>query len=115
VPELLLGGRTGIPACPRSIQPQPKQLTTAALMKSSRQSKDRRAFFGGTIWRGRRAMRVSVCNWQTSDENLILKTVRNWSIDDYFRAGFSRTFKRYARKLVSSDVFKHANFSRAIL
>jgi len=25
------------------------------------------AFFGGTTWRGRRAMRVSVCNWQTSD------------------------------------------------
>jgi len=26
------------------------------------------AFFGGTTWRGRRTMRVSVCNWQTSDE-----------------------------------------------
>jgi glutamate/tyrosine decarboxylase-like PLP-dependent enzyme len=25
------------------------------------------AFFGGTTWRGRRAMRVSVCNWQTSE------------------------------------------------
>jgi glutamate/tyrosine decarboxylase-like PLP-dependent enzyme len=25
------------------------------------------AFFGGTTWRGRRAMRVSVCNWRTSD------------------------------------------------
>jgi glutamate/tyrosine decarboxylase-like PLP-dependent enzyme len=24
------------------------------------------AFFTGTTWRGRRAMRVSVCNWQTS-------------------------------------------------
>ncbi len=24
------------------------------------------AFFGGTTWRGRRCMRVSVCNWQTS-------------------------------------------------
>jgi glutamate/tyrosine decarboxylase-like PLP-dependent enzyme len=24
------------------------------------------AFFGGTTWRGRRAMRVSVCNWRTS-------------------------------------------------
>jgi glutamate/tyrosine decarboxylase-like PLP-dependent enzyme len=23
------------------------------------------AFFSGTTWRGRRAMRVSVCNWQT--------------------------------------------------
>ena len=25
------------------------------------------AFFGGVTWRGRRAMRVSVCNWQTTD------------------------------------------------
>jgi len=25
------------------------------------------AFFGATTWRGRRAMRVSVCNWQTTD------------------------------------------------
>ena len=24
------------------------------------------AFFGGTTWRGKRCMRVSVCNWQTS-------------------------------------------------
>ncbi|HEY2018886.1 MAG TPA: pyridoxal-dependent decarboxylase, partial [Bryobacteraceae bacterium] len=24
------------------------------------------AYFGGTTWHGRRAMRVSVCNWQTS-------------------------------------------------
>jgi glutamate/tyrosine decarboxylase-like PLP-dependent enzyme len=28
------------------------------------------AFFGGTTWRGCRAMRVSVCNWQTSDEDV---------------------------------------------
>ena len=28
------------------------------------------AFFGGTTWRGRRAMRVSVSNWQTSDEHV---------------------------------------------
>src|SRR5262249_32260662 len=28
------------------------------------------AFFGGTTWRGRRAMRVSICNWQTSDEDV---------------------------------------------
>jgi glutamate/tyrosine decarboxylase-like PLP-dependent enzyme len=26
------------------------------------------AFFSGTSWRGRRAMRVSVCNWQTTGE-----------------------------------------------
>jgi hypothetical protein len=24
------------------------------------------AFFGGVTWRGRRSMRVSVCNWQTN-------------------------------------------------
>jgi len=24
------------------------------------------AFFGGTTWRGKRCMRISVCNWQTS-------------------------------------------------
>lgn len=28
------------------------------------------AFFTGTTWRGMRAMRVSVCNWQTSDEDV---------------------------------------------
>ncbi|HEU4509416.1 MAG TPA: pyridoxal-dependent decarboxylase [Pyrinomonadaceae bacterium] len=28
------------------------------------------AFFGGTTWRGRRAMRISVCNWQTSAEDV---------------------------------------------
>jgi glutamate/tyrosine decarboxylase-like PLP-dependent enzyme len=28
------------------------------------------AFFGGTTWRGKRAMRVSVCNWQTSDDDV---------------------------------------------
>jgi glutamate/tyrosine decarboxylase-like PLP-dependent enzyme len=28
------------------------------------------AFFGGTTWRERRAMRVSVCNWQTSDDDV---------------------------------------------
>lgn len=28
------------------------------------------AFFGGTTWRGKRAMRVSVCNWQTSEEDV---------------------------------------------
>lgn len=28
------------------------------------------AFFGGTTWRGQRAMRVSVCNWRTSDEDV---------------------------------------------
>lgn len=28
------------------------------------------AFFTGSDWRGRRVMRVSVCNWQTSDEDV---------------------------------------------
>ncbi len=28
------------------------------------------AFFGGTTWRGQRAMRVSVCNWQTSADDI---------------------------------------------
>ena len=28
------------------------------------------AFFGGTRWRGRRSMRVSVCNWRTSAEDV---------------------------------------------
>jgi glutamate/tyrosine decarboxylase-like PLP-dependent enzyme len=28
------------------------------------------AFFTGTTWRGRRAMRISVCNWQTSTEDI---------------------------------------------
>jgi glutamate/tyrosine decarboxylase-like PLP-dependent enzyme len=28
------------------------------------------AFFGGTTWHGRRAMRVSVCNWMTSNEDV---------------------------------------------
>jgi glutamate/tyrosine decarboxylase-like PLP-dependent enzyme len=28
------------------------------------------AFFGGTTWRGRRALRVSVCNWLTSDQDV---------------------------------------------
>jgi hypothetical protein len=28
------------------------------------------AFFGGTNWRGKRAMRVSACNWQTSERDV---------------------------------------------
>ena len=28
------------------------------------------AFFGGTTWHGKRAMRVSVCNWRTSPEDV---------------------------------------------
>jgi glutamate/tyrosine decarboxylase-like PLP-dependent enzyme len=33
------------------------------------------AFFTGTTWRGQRAMRVSVSNWQTSEED-VRRTVR---------------------------------------
>jgi hypothetical protein len=28
------------------------------------------AFFGGTTWRGKCCMRVSVCNWQTADADV---------------------------------------------
>jgi glutamate/tyrosine decarboxylase-like PLP-dependent enzyme len=28
------------------------------------------AFFGGVTWRGRRCMRVSVCNWRTTDDDV---------------------------------------------
>jgi glutamate/tyrosine decarboxylase-like PLP-dependent enzyme len=28
------------------------------------------AFFSGTTWRGRRCMRISVCNWRTSDDDV---------------------------------------------
>jgi aromatic-L-amino-acid decarboxylase len=28
------------------------------------------AFFGATTWRGKRAMRVSVCNWRTTDTDV---------------------------------------------
>jgi glutamate/tyrosine decarboxylase-like PLP-dependent enzyme len=28
------------------------------------------AWFGGTTWRGRRVMRISVCNWRTSDDDV---------------------------------------------
>jgi glutamate/tyrosine decarboxylase-like PLP-dependent enzyme len=28
------------------------------------------AFFGGTTWRGKRCMRISVCNWQTSANDI---------------------------------------------
>jgi len=30
----------------------------------------REAYFGGTTWRGRRAMRISVCNWQTDADDV---------------------------------------------
>ena len=33
------------------------------------------AYFGGTTWRGKRCMRISVCNWQTDDAD-VDRTVR---------------------------------------
>jgi hypothetical protein len=38
--------------------------TIAAILKSGE------AFFGGVTWRGKRAMRVSVCNWMTSEADV---------------------------------------------
>jgi glutamate/tyrosine decarboxylase-like PLP-dependent enzyme len=44
------------------------------------------AFFTGTTWRGKRAMRISVCNWQTSDAdiertvNAVAKVLRTASV-----------------------------------
>ena len=37
------------------------------------------AFFGGTTWHGRRAMRVSVCNWRTSEDDVrrVVTAVKN--------------------------------------
>ncbi len=36
------------------------------------------AFFGGVTWRGRRAMRISACNWRTTDADIarILAAIR---------------------------------------
>jgi len=28
------------------------------------------AFFSGSTWRGKRCMRISVCNWQTTDRDV---------------------------------------------
>ena len=39
---------------------------------------DGEAFFGGTTWRGRRAMRISVSSWQTTDDDVhkVIKAVK---------------------------------------
>ena len=42
------------------------------------------AFFGATTWRGQRAMRVSVCNWRTSNED-VERAVR--AVEGVLRAG----------------------------
>lgn len=36
----------------------------------ARIQKDGHVWFGGTTWRGQRAMRVSVCNWRTTNEDI---------------------------------------------
>jgi glutamate/tyrosine decarboxylase-like PLP-dependent enzyme len=43
------------------------------------------AFFGGTTWRGRRAMRVSLCNWQTSEADVDRVVAAVKSVCDRFR------------------------------
>jgi aromatic-L-amino-acid decarboxylase len=37
------------------------------------------AFFGGVTWNGRRAMRISVCNWRTTADDIsrTLRAVRH--------------------------------------
>jgi glutamate/tyrosine decarboxylase-like PLP-dependent enzyme len=41
------------------------------------------AFFGGTTWHDKRAMRVSVCNWRTSREDVqrSINSVRKILVD----------------------------------
>jgi glutamate/tyrosine decarboxylase-like PLP-dependent enzyme len=41
---------------------------TDAVIEAVRRSGE--AFFGGVTWRGRRAMRISVCNWRTSEADV---------------------------------------------
>jgi glutamate/tyrosine decarboxylase-like PLP-dependent enzyme len=50
------------------------------------------AWFGGATWRGRRVMRISVCNWQTSehDVNQTLACVHEALIEAQARAPVSR-------------------------
>lgn len=36
----------------------------------ARIQQDGRAWFGGTTWRGQRAMRISLCNWRTGEEDI---------------------------------------------
>jgi len=41
---------------------------TDAVIEAARDSGD--TWFGGTTWRGRRAMRISVCNWRTTQDDV---------------------------------------------
>ena len=54
-----------LPGIPRDVDhDRHTDAVIAAILKTGE------AFFGGTTWRGRRAMRVSVCNWQTSEADV---------------------------------------------
>jgi len=52
---------------PESTEADHDQHTDAVIEAIAR---TREAFFTGTTWRGRRAMRVSVCGWQTSEADV---------------------------------------------
>lgn len=79
----LVMGIGSLPGAEVLWEPTINQGLVRFLDSSSEQDHDRRtdeviaaivaageAFFGGTTWRGKRAMRVSVCNWQTSAEDV---------------------------------------------
>ena len=52
------------------------------------------SFFSGTTWNGRRAMRISVSNWQTSRED-VARTI----------AGVERALENLRNKTVASQKF----------
>lgn len=79
----LVMGIGGLPGAEVLWEPIINQGLVRFLDPSTEQDHDRRtdeviaaivaageAFFGGTTWRSKRAMRVSVCNWQTSPEDV---------------------------------------------
>jgi glutamate/tyrosine decarboxylase-like PLP-dependent enzyme len=41
---------------------------TLAVMQAVNTSGE--AYFSGTVWQGRRAMRISVCNWRTTENDV---------------------------------------------
>jgi len=43
------------------------------------------AFFGGTTWRGKRCMRVSVCNWQTGMDDIDRAVAAAWGALGYLQ------------------------------
>lgn len=52
---------------PDATEAHHNQRTTAVIAQITRTGE---ALFSGTTWRGKRCMRVSVCNWQTSDNDV---------------------------------------------